>query len=143
MEKIRIKYHADIDKVEKISKGDWIDLRVAEDVKISCGQFKMVSLGISMELPQGYEAIVAPRSSFFKNYGCIIANSFGIIDESYKGDGDVWHLPILCLQGENIIPKNTRVAQFRIVKHQPEIDFEFVENLGNDNRGGLGSTGVL
>lgn len=138
---IKIKYHADIDHVEKIHKGDWIDLRAAEDVLIKDGQFRMVSLGVSMELPEGYEALVVPRSSTFRKYGVILVNSMGIIDESYCGDNDVWQFLALAVSGDTMIPKNERICQFRIIEHQPQIEFEEVEELGNKDRGGIGSTG--
>lgn len=124
-----------------------IDLRCAEDVYMEPGEFKMIPLGIAMELPEGYEALVAPRSSLFKKYGILLVNSIGIIDESYKGDNDEWMFPALkpfvASNDKSYlkIPKNERICQFRIVKHQPEIEFQTVETLGNDSRGGFGSTG--
>lgn len=139
---IKIKYHnKDLIKIEKTKKGDWIDLRAAESVDIKKGEFKLISLGISMELPKGYEAIVAPRSSSFKNFGIIQSNSIGIIDESYCGDDDVWKFPAIAFRDTHI-DVNDRICQFRLFKHQPELEFEVKENLENDNRGGFGSTGV-
>lgn len=148
-QKIRIKYHTDIDKIGKIANGDWVDLRAAEDVFIPQGQYRMFSLGVSMELPEGYEAIVAPRSSTFKNYGIILVNSIGIIDNSYCGTNDVWRYLAYCVEGNTmvngvhgtLIKKNDRVCQFRILKNQPEIEFEEVEELDGDDRGGIGSSG--
>ena len=125
---------------EKISKGDWIDLRAAKSVVLKAGEFEWIPLGIAMELPKGYEAIVAPRSSTFKRCGILLANSIGIIDESYKGDNDEWHFPALAIRDTTIMV-NERICQFRIIKHQPDIEFEIVYSLGNDDRGGLGSTG--
>ncbi len=142
MEKIRIKYHSDIDRLEKTEKGDWIDLRVGESTHIGGYGYKAVPLGVSMELPKGYEAIIAPRSSFYKNHGCLVANSIGIMDESYCGDNDQWHLLVYNNSAMPVLlTKNTRIAQFRIIEHQPAIEFEEVESLGNENRGGIGSTG--
>lgn len=140
MEKIRVKYHADIDRIQKISVGDLIDLRTAEEVVLRKGDYRRISLGVSMELPKGYEAWVLPRSSTFEKYGILLTNSCGLIDGSYCGDNDVWQFPAYATRN-TIIPKNTRICQFRIVKNQPEIQFEEVEMLGNDDRGGLGSTG--
>lgn len=137
---IKIKYLRDIEKIQPIENGNWIDLRAAEDVVLFAGEFKYIPLGIAMELPEGYEALIAPRSSTFKKYGVILANSIGVIDESYKGDNDEWHFPALAMQGAKI-DKNERICQFRIIKRQPEISFKEVESLGNENRGGLGSTG--
>lgn len=138
--KIKIKYLRDIEKIQKISVGDWIDLRVAEDVVMQAGEFKLIPLGVAMELPAGYEALAAPRSSTFKNFGVLMANSIGIVDESYKGDGDEWHFPAYAPKF-TMIPKNSRICQFRIIKHQPEIELVEVESLGNEDRGGIGSTG--
>lgn len=140
MEVVKIKYLRDIQKIERFNVGDWIDLRAAEDINMETGEFKMIPLGVAMELPKGYEALVAPRSSTFKKYGIILANSIGIIDESYKGDGDEWHFPAYALRG-TFIRKNERICQFRIIQHQPLIHLQEVESLGNEDRGGLGSTG--
>lgn len=139
--RIRVKYHTDIERLEKISVGDWIDLRSAEDVELSAGDFKLISLGVSIELPVGYEAIISPRSSTFKKFGMIEANSIGVIDNSYCGDDDVWMFPALSVTGTKI-QKGDRICQFRIQKKQPDIEFVEVEHLGNSNRGGFGSTGV-
>lgn len=138
--KIKVKYLADIDHLQKIHVGDWIDLRCAEDTYLAEGAYKLIPLGVAMELPSGYEALCAPRSSTFKNYGILLANSIGIIDETYKGDNDQWHFPAYATR-PTFIPKNERICQFRIIKHQPDIEFEEVEHLGNNNRGGIGSTG--
>lgn len=137
---IKIKYLRDINKIEKINVGDWIDLRAAETIKMKKGEFKMIPLGIAVQLPKGYEALVAPRSSTFKRHGILLANSIGVIDETYCGDGDEWHFPALALT-RTIIHKNDRICQFRIIRHQPDIELVEVEMLENPNRGGLGSTG--
>lgn len=139
---IRIKYLRDIDPVECISKGDWIDLRAGVDVTLKAGEFAMIPLGVAMELPKGYEAIIAPRSSTFKRYGVILANSIGVMDESYKGDNDEWHFLAYAVR-DTVIPKNERICQFRIWEHQPETWFDAVEMLGNPDRGGIGSTGRI
>ena len=140
METIKIKYLRDIQKIVKISVGDWIDLRCAEDITMKAGDFRMIPLGVAMELPRGYEAIVAPRSSTFKKYGVILANSIGIIDESYKGDNDEWNFLAYAVR-DTVIQKNERICQFRILPHQPFIQLREVESLGNPDRGGIGSTG--
>ena len=137
---IKIKYFTDIDKIEEFSNGDWIDLRAAEEVTMKAGDFKLISLGIAMQLPDGYEAHVAPRSSTYKNFGIIQTNSLGIIDNSYCGDNDMWKFPAYAMR-DTIIHKNDRICQFRIVKNQPPIIFEEVKTLGNKDRGGWGSTG--
>ena len=94
-----------------------------------------------MELPEGYEAHIVPRSSTFKNFGIIQTNHYGIIDESYCGDNDQWCFPAFALR-DTIIHKNDRICQFRIVKKQPPVEFEVVEHLGKTDRGGFGSTGI-
>ena len=140
MEIIKIKYMRGVQKIERFNVGDWIDLRAAEEITMTAGEFKMIPLGVAMELPSGYEALVAPRSSTFKKYGVLLSNSIGIIDESYKGDGDEWHFPALAMR-DTVIQKNERICQFRIIQHQPLIHLKEVEHLGNDDRGGFGSTG--
>ena len=142
MENIKLKMLADIEPPEAIEQGDWIDLRAAETILIVKGEFKYIPLGVAIQLPEGYEAIVAPRSSLFKRRGIIMTNSIGIMDESYCGDGDHWRFPAYATR-ETIIPKGERICQFRIVKHQPEIKFEIVDTLGNPDRGGYGSTGAM
>lgn len=138
--KLRIKYLADIDHIEKFKVGDWIDLRASERVVMRKGDLTLIPLGVAMQLPEGYEAIVAPRSSTPKNFGILCANSIGIIDESYCGDEDEWKFPAYAIR-DTIIEKNDRICQFRLLYHQPEYDIEVVDVLGNDNRGGIGSTG--
>lgn len=140
MEIIKIKYLRDIEKIKPIACGDWIDLRTAEDTVMKAGEYKLISLGVAMELPKGYEALVAPRSSTFNKYGILLTNSIGVIDESYKGDGDEWHFLAYAVR-DTVIPKNERICQFRIIKHQPTVIFDEVETLGNADRGGIGSTG--
>lgn len=137
---LKIKFHNGIYDIVK--HGDWFDLKTVEEIKMNRGDFKYISLGVSIELPKGYEAIVAPRSSTFKNFGIVMANSIGIIDEDFKGDNDIWHFPAYCLWRETIIPEGSRICQFRIIEHQPEIAFTISSELGNDDRGGLGSTGI-
>jgi len=138
--RIRIKFHTDIEPLAKINIGDWIDLRAAEDVQIRKGEYKYISLGVSMQLPVGYEAIVAPRGSTLKQFGIICGNSHGVMDNSFCGDNDVWRFCALAVR-DTEIHKGERICQFRIQKNQPEIIFETVEVLGNEDRGGYGSTG--
>ena len=139
---IKIKYHdPDVLRIDKIKKGDWIDLRSAEDITLKAGEFHLISLGVSIQVPEGYESILAPRSSTFKNFGIIQANSIVVIDESYCGDDDIWMFPAYAIR-DTKINKNDRICQFRIIKHQPEVEIETVETLGNENRQGFGSTGI-
>ena len=141
MEKeIKIEYFNDVQEIEALEVGDWIDLRSAESVDIKAGEYKLIRLGVAMELPEGYEALVAPRSSTFKNYGILLANSLGVIDESYKGDNDEWKFLAYATRDTHI-EKNERICQFRIIEHQPKIKLTKVESLGNADRGGIGSTG--
>ena len=143
METIRIKYHSkELEKLEYIEgKSDWIDLRSAEHVVLKKGEYRLINLGISMQLPEGYEAIIAPRSSTFKNFGLIQTNHIGVVDETYCGNDDVWRMPVLAM-GDTEIHINDRICQFRIQKHQPKIVFHEIDDLGNINRGGIGSTGI-
>lgn len=142
MLKIFIKYHTDITHIEKIAVGDWIDLRAAEDVTLKKGDFKIISLGVSMKLPDGYEAHLLPRSSTCKKFSIVSANSQGIIDNSYCGDNDVWGMPVLAV-ADTFIPKDTRICQFRIEKTMPEVEIVEVDKLDDKDRGGFGSTGSV
>ena len=138
---IKIKYHSsEIEKIKKIDIGNWIDLRAAENVSMKKGESRLISLGVSMELPCGYEAYVVPRSSTFKTWGIIQTNSMGVIDESYKGDGDIWKIPVYALR-DTEININDRICQFRIQEKMPEISFKEVGVLDNEDRSGFGSTG--
>lgn len=139
---IRIRYLSDrIERLDYIDgKSDWIDLRAAEDVEMKTGEFRLIPLGVAMELPRGYEAHVVPRSSTFKNFGIIQTNHMGVIDESYCGDQDQWFFAAYALR-DTQIHAGDRICQFRIMEHQPRIQFEEVESLGNQDRGGHGSTG--
>lgn len=138
---IKIKYlNKNIEKIKKIKQGDWIDLRASEDIGLQKGEFKLIPLGIAMELPEGYEAHIVPRSSTYKNFKIIQTNSMGIVDNSYCGDDDQWFFPAYALE-DTYIHMNDRICQFRIVKSQPSINLIEVDNLNNLNRGGIGSTG--
>ena len=139
---VKIKYFTDeIERLRYIDgKSDWIDLRAAKEVEMKAGEFKLIPLGIAMELPAGYEAHVVPRSSTFKNYGIIQTNSMGIIDETYCGDSDQWFFPAYALR-DTVIHVNDRICQFRIMEHQPAFEFTAVDMLTNEDRGGHGSTG--
>jgi dUTP pyrophosphatase len=140
--KIRIKYLDDsINRLEKIEKGDWIDLRSAEDVDLKKGESKLIHLGVAMELPKGYEAHIVPRSSTFKKWGIIQTNHMGVVDNTYCGDDDWWLFSALAMR-DTKIEKGDRICQFRIEKKMSKIKFETVEVLGNKNRNGFGSTGI-
>lgn len=140
-ETIKIKYHkSNMLKLEKIEKGDWIDLRSSKSYQLKKGEFALIDLGVSMKLPAGYEAHIVPRSSTFKKWGIIQTNSIGIIDNSYSGDDDVWMMPVYAVRDTKIL-KDDRICQFRIVKKQPSIEFNEVQKLDEESRGGFGSTG--
>lgn len=142
MEKILIKYSSkELVRIEKLTIGDWIDLRAAADVYIPAGETRTIPLGVAMKLPEGYEAYVVPRSSTFKNFGLMLSNHFGVIDNSYCGDNDWWFFSGLAWK-DTMVHKNDRICQFRIMEKQPEIEFIEVEELHNVSRGGFGSTGI-
>lgn len=151
--KIRIKYFDGATKLKKITKGNWIDVYANKDVFVPEGERAMIPLGFALELPQGWEGHLAPRSSTFKTWGVIQTNSVGVVDDTYIGDNDQWHMPIYCLQGKdyymNTVPfkgtwihKGDKIGQFRVMEVMPEIEFEEVESFGNEDRGGFGSTGA-
>ncbi len=138
---LKIKYFdKDLEKIGKISMGDWIDLRCSEEVSLKQGEHFYIPLGIAMELPKGYEAWLTSRSSMAKKFGIVHCDDLGVIDSSYNGDGDMWKLPVVALE-DTVIHKNDRICQFRLHEVMPEIKFVEVESLGNPDRGGLGSTG--
>ena len=138
---IKVLYHdSDMERITPSPKGDWIDLRAAEDVELWAGDFKIISLGVSMKLPDGYEAHVAPRSSTFKNWGIIQTNGVGVIDNSYSGDHDIWGMPVYATRNTSI-KKGDRICQFRIMKKMPMPVIVAVDHLEGEDRGGFGSTG--
>lgn len=139
--RIKIKYfEPDLEPIEKIGVGDWIDLRAAERVEMKKGEYRLIRLGVGMILPAGYEALVLPRSSTPSKFGIMLANSCGVIDNSYSGDADEWRFPAVALR-DTVIEKGDRIAQFRILENQPGIVFETVPHLKAKSRGGIGSTG--
>ena len=138
---IKIKYFVpDLEPIHKISVGDWIDLRAGERVEMKKGDYQLIRLGVGMILPDHYEALVLPRSSTPGKFGIILANSMGVIDNSYSGDADEWKFPALAIR-DTVIEKGDRIAQFRIIKNQPSLTFEVVDHLNEESRGGIGSTG--
>ncbi len=139
--KLRVKEITEGCMPQAIEQGDWIDLKAACDVVMFEGEYAVIPLGIAVELPEGYEAHIAPRSSTFRRYGVLCANSFGIIDNAYCGDGDQWGFPAYATKRTEI-PKGSRICQFRVMESQPELELERVESLGNADRGGFGSTGA-
>ena len=142
MEEIKIKYFTDdIDELRYVDdKSDWIDLHASETVTLHAGEFRLIPLGIAVALPEGYEAHIVPRSSTFKNYGILQTNSMGVVDCTYRGDGDQWYMPAYATR-DVTIEKNARICQFRIERNQPRLKFVRVERLEGPDRGGFGSTG--
>ncbi|MBC1456678.1 dUTP diphosphatase [Listeria newyorkensis] len=138
---IKVKYATDQDaRLNKIEQGDWIDLHANEEVRLAAGDYKLIELGVAMELPKGYEAHVVPRSSTYKHFGIIQSNSMGVIDESYCGENDFWKFPAIAMR-DTVIEKGDRICQFRIMAKMPEVKITEVTTLGNTDRGGFGSTG--
>ena len=139
--KLKVKYFdKEIEKIQKINKGDWIDLRSAADIFLTKGQFALIPLGVGMVLPEGYEAHIAPRSSTFKNWKILQVNSVGVVDNSYSGDADQWMMPVYATE-DTEIKKNDRICQFRIIEKMPELEIEEVKHLNDKSSGGFGSTG--
>ena len=139
--KLKIKYHVkELEKLRYIDgKSDWIDLRVAENVSMKQGEYRLISMGISVEIPKGYEMLIVPRSSAYKNFGILQTNAMGVVDESFCGDNDIIHMPILAMR-DTEIHINDRIGQFRLMPHQPEVHFIEVDHLDNEDRGGFGTT---
>ena len=148
--KLKIKYFNNAKKLEKISKGNWIDVYANEDVFVLRNHSKTIPLGFALELPKGWEGHLAPRSSTFKTWGIIQTNSVGVVDDTYIGDNDEWSMPVYCLEAKKYsngafgtwIRKGDKIGQFRIMEVMPDIEFEEVEELNNPNRGGFGTTGA-
>ena len=140
MLELKVKYVKDVEPIQIYDKGDWVDLRNAESIFLSKGKYYSLPLGVCIELPHGYSAIVAPRSSLFKNYGLLCANSFGIIDNSYCGDNDEWHFLVYATK-DTFLFKNERICQFRLIPIGDLMQLTTVTELGNPDRGGIGSTG--
>ena len=140
---IKVKYHTDIDPLQQITIGDAIDVRAAKDVHLLCMQYTKIPLGFSCKIPDGYTALLLPRSSTFEKYGIIQTNSIGCIDNSFAGDGDQWMMPVVALRTDVNIPKNTRIGQFLIIPKMPQVQFETVDSLGYKNRHGFGSSGEM
>lgn len=138
---IKIKYHTDILPLGTFEKGDWIDLRAAEDVELKAGESRKISLGVSMKLPEDYEAHILPRSSTFDKWGIIQTNHMGVIDNSYCGENDIWKFSALAMRDTRIY-KNDRICQFRIEKKMAKVVFDEVEHMEDPDRGGFGSSGT-
>ena len=138
---IDIVYHnPNMPKLEKVDNGDWIDLRASVGGAFKKGDFALIDLGVSMRLPEGYEAHIAPRSSTFKHWGIIQCNSVGVVDNSFSGTNDVWKMPCLFTR-DTVIEPNDRICQFRIIKKMEPVSFTEVTELNSTDRGGFGSSG--
>ena len=143
MKEVQIKIKYLDDSIKRLTyvegKSDWIDLAAAETVPLKKGEFKLIHLGVAMELPEGYEAHIAPRSSTYKNFKILQTNSVGVVDRSYCGPNDWWKMAVYATE-DTTINKGDRIAQFRIIENQPKLNFVESELTGKD-RGGFGSTG--
>lgn len=158
--KIKVKELTDGCMPSIIQNGDWIDLVCAEDMKLNIttleddSNIKYIPLGVAMQLPNGFEAIVAPRSSTPNKFGIVCANSFGVIDSCYCGNNDEWKFPVIAIR-PTFIEKGCRICQFKIQLSQKatlwqKIKWLFssgiglvkVDNLQENSRGGFGSTGT-
>jgi dUTP pyrophosphatase len=122
-------------------KSDWYDLRAAKGITYEAGEYLLIPLGIAVELPEGHEAHIVPRSSTFKSFGIIQTNSMGIVDESYCGDEDQWFMPAYALRA-GVIKQYDRICQFRTMRKMEPLEITEVSKLDNADRGGHGSTGV-
>ena len=142
MQTLKIKYlNPKIIHIQQIEGSDWIDLRASQDIEMKSGDFRLIPLGVAIEIPRGWEGHIVPRSSTFKNFGVIMVNNLGIVDSSYNGDQDEWKFAAYALR-DTTIAINDRICQFRIIQNQPILNFEEVETLGNNSRGGFGSSGI-
>jgi dUTP pyrophosphatase len=139
-ERIKVKYKENSPELTQTDKGGCIDLYNYNDLTLKRGEFGFIDFGIAIELPQGYDAIILPRSSTFKKYGLLLTNSAGYIDNSYNGDNDYW-LGCVYATRDIQIPAGTRCFQFRLVKTQPSLQIVSVDSLGNEDRSGFGSSG--
>lgn len=137
---ISIKYKDNTPQLVDLTKGDWIDLASPKSMVYKKGDLVKVDFGVAMELPEGYEAHIAPRSSLFQNTGLLLTNGVGVIDNSYCGDEDYWGAKFYATR-DGLIEEGQRLCQFRIIENQPSLHFNKVNHLGNENRGGYGSTG--
>lgn len=170
------KVNSEVELPKVIKKGDWIDLRASKTITLNAPQagvlkkhkingkevshrdvtfdFSLIPLGIAMKLPKGFEAVALPRSSTYKNFGVIQANSVGVIDNSYNGNNDEWLFPAISLR-DTTINTGDRICQFRIQLSQKAtmwqklkwlfssgIKIIEVTSLEDNNRGGIGTTGI-
>lgn len=139
---IEIRYLPEATHMDMIEQGNWIDCYVYEDYDLKAGDFQLVNLGFSMKFPDGYEAILAARSSTFMKYGLLQANGIGVIDTSYSGPEDIWRMPVYATRDIHI-DKDTRLCQFRLIARQQPVEFIEAQDDGEStqSRGGFGSTG--
>lgn len=137
---IRVKYHEGASRIGGDIHGVMCDLAASETVELKKGEKKIIPLGVSMKLPDGYFGLVVPRSSTCLKYGIMMANSVGIIEPDYCGPNDVWGFVAYATRGTKI-PKGIRIAQFMPVPMFGDLDFDVVDSMPDPDRGGYGSTG--
>lgn len=151
--RIKIKTFGNQVMPEIIDKGDFIDLRANKTIRMNKSDFKVIPLGVAMQLPDGFEAIVVSRSSTYKNYKIFNPGALGVIDGSYSGNEDEWKYPAYALK-DTVVKEGDRICQFRIQLSQKasfwqklkwlfsnKITLVKTDTLSSVNRGGLGSTG--
>lgn len=138
--KVRINTHGN-PTPERKEGGDWWDLAASETVEMKKGDMKIIPLGVSIEVPEGYLTYILPRSSTILKHKILLGNSTGVIDNAYNGDGDIIGFIAYAIE-DTVIEKGTRIGQMAIYGKPIDVEFEVVEHLGNKDRGGYGSTGV-
>ena len=120
-----------------------LDLRanLTESITLKPLARTLVKTGLFIELPEGCEAQVRPRSGLAYKKGITVLNSPGTIDADYRGEIGV--ILVNLSQEEFVIENGERVAQLVIAKHE-QAQWVEVENLDETERGaaGFGSTGV-
>lgn len=136
---VRTNLHGN-DVPERKGRGDWYDMKASETVELKKGEVAIIPLGISIEIPEDKTAYILPRSSTCLKHGIMMGNSMGVIDHSYNGDDDVVGFIAFAFR-DTVIEKGLRIAQMAVYPAPEEIEFVPVESLGNENRGGFGSTG--
>ena len=119
-----------------------LDLRAHLDEPINLKPMEriLVPTGLFMELPDGFEAQIRPRSGLAFKHGITVLNSPGTIDADYRGEIKI--LLVNLSDDAFLIESGERVAQMVISKHE-QVDWSLVDSLEDSKRsaGGFGSTG--
>lgn len=139
--KLDVRFTREPYKIER--HGGWIDLQCAQDTLIMPHKATIVPLGVNLRVPEGYETIIAPRSSTCLKHGILMGNSIGIIDQDYCGNLDELGMVAVNYTDDPVtVEKGLRICQFKVVRAMPAVFFNFVGDMGSVNRGGYGSTGM-